>query len=103
MGFICEMCIQLNLEEQTGLIIKNELKSLKKLYNVNENCYGTRFENKSLQIFKSENISQSYYMSSEADNTIKSNITHTNNINLISIFLFVFFSISIYLSLLLCK
>jgi len=28
MGFICEMCIQLNLEEQTGLINKNELKSL---------------------------------------------------------------------------
>lgn len=103
MGFICEMCIQLNLEEQTGHIDKNELKSLKKLFNVNKNCYGTKFENKSLQIFMSDNISQSYYMSSEADNTIKSNITHTNNIiYLIPIFIIIFFSISIYLSLL-CK
>ena len=66
MGIFCEMCIKLHLEEQTtnGLAIeKKEFKS--KLFNLNENCFGTTFENKSIQIFKDETLGQSDVMSPE--------------------------------------
>ena len=56
---------QLNLEDQIGIIENKELKPLKKLFNMNENCYGTLFENKSLRVFKGEKLAHSYYMSPE--------------------------------------
>ena len=61
------MCIKLHLEEQTGnTIVENKkLKSLKKLFNMNDNCYGTLFQNNSLQIFKGEKLVQSYIESPE--------------------------------------
>jgi len=65
MAYLCEMCIQLHLEEQTGQLKKKQLNSLKKLYNMNENCYGSKFENKSLKISKGDNLAHSFYMSPE--------------------------------------
>ena len=39
-GFLCEMCIQLNLERATGKIKSQRIRSLTNMYGMNENCYG---------------------------------------------------------------
>jgi hypothetical protein len=39
-GFLCEMCIQLNLERVTGKIKSKSINSFKQMYGMNENCYG---------------------------------------------------------------
>jgi alpha-1,3-fucosyltransferase len=40
-GFLCEMCIQLNLERLTSEIKTKRINSLTKMYSMNENCYST--------------------------------------------------------------
>lgn len=65
LAFLCEMCIQLNLEEHTGVVEQKMLNEPKKLYNMNENCYGTSFENNTLKLIKGDNLAYSYYMSPE--------------------------------------
>ena len=40
-GFLCEMCIQLNLERLTSEIKTKRINSLTKMYSMNENCYGS--------------------------------------------------------------
>jgi len=66
MGFICEMCIKLNLEELTGVLQIKELKQVRKLYNKNENCNGTLFQNNSLHILAGDKLEQAYFSSPES-------------------------------------
>lgn len=64
MAFLCEMCIQLHLEDYTG-IVQKQLNSVKKLYSMNENCYGSSFQNRSILLKQGANLQHSFYMSPE--------------------------------------
>jgi len=44
MGILCEMCIQLHLEEYVGYIDRKQV-DVEELYGLNKNCYGLVKEN----------------------------------------------------------
>jgi len=65
-GFLCEMCIQLHLEEQLNEIKKQTLTNLKQIFGMEENCLGAN--NQEIAIFKylkSYSLNHSFYMHPE--------------------------------------
>ena len=63
-GFLCEMCIQLNLERATGEMKYQSIKSLENIYGLNETCYG--MNTGTFEFIKGhESLKYSYYMSVE--------------------------------------
>lgn len=65
-GYLCEMCIKLNLEENLGYVEKNELTLVKQRFGLFENCFQPKFEPEVK--FSIKNLTQliySYYMSPE--------------------------------------
>ena len=64
-GYLCEMCIELHLEDHIKLKAKT-IKNLNNLYGLNENCKGAAYD--SFNRFKYEygkNVSYSYFMAPE--------------------------------------
>ena len=61
-GFICEMCIQLNLEEKTGIIPRKTLNNMKDYFGVKNNCKGLT---KDFKFVTGENIFSYAIMSRE--------------------------------------
>jgi hypothetical protein len=64
MGILCEMCIQLHLEDQVEYVNKKRV-DVKELYNLNRNCYGLKKENKSFKYELGKNVNYAYWMSPE--------------------------------------
>ena len=64
MGILCEMCIQLHLEDQVGYI-NNKQINVTELYNLNENCYGLSKENNSFKYELGKNLYFSNIMAPE--------------------------------------
>lgn len=65
-GYLCEMCIQLNLEEKLAYVGKKSLQSAQKMYGLNENCLDVSFYTvKYLNISSLTRNIFSYYMSPE--------------------------------------
>ncbi len=64
MGYLCEMCIQLHLEDQIGYINKKQI-DVTELYNLTQNCYGLNKENNSYEYKLGQNVYFSGYMSVE--------------------------------------
>jgi len=64
MGFLCEMCIQLHLEDHVGYINKKQI-DVTELYNLNKTCYGLRKENNSFKYELGKNVYFSGYMAPE--------------------------------------
>ncbi len=66
LGFLCEMCIQLHLEDYTGIKYK-QLDNLKQMFGLKETCVQVEFDNrnKKIQLEKNHHLSYSYLMSSE--------------------------------------
>jgi hypothetical protein len=63
-GYLCEMCIQLHLEEQTKLVKRRQLTPIKELFGMEENCYGANIQQ--LTVFdylKGFNLRQMYHLS----------------------------------------
>jgi hypothetical protein len=64
MGFLCEMCIQLHLEDQVGYINKKQI-DVTELYNLNKTCYGVKRENNSFKYELGKNVKFSNFMALE--------------------------------------
>ena len=64
MGILCEMCIQLHLEDQVEFVNK-KMVDVKELYNLKRNCYGLKKENKSFNYELGKNVNYAYWMSPE--------------------------------------
>jgi len=64
MGYLCEMCIQLHLEDQIGYVGKKNLDVIK-LYNLTQNCYGLKNENNLYKYELGKNVDFSGYMNNE--------------------------------------
>jgi hypothetical protein len=65
-GYLCEMCIQLHLEEQTNILKRKQLTQLDELFGMKENCYGV--ETHALKYFnyvKGAHLTHSFYMNPE--------------------------------------
>jgi hypothetical protein len=68
MGFLCEMCLQLHLEDYLG-IKRKKLRNLKQKFGLKESCvqaiFGNSQRNNTIYLKKHHNLSYSYYMSPE--------------------------------------
>jgi hypothetical protein len=63
-GFLCEMCIQLNLERVTGHLENYAtISSLNEWYGINQTCYGKTSDN--FEFTKGLNVKHSVFMSPE--------------------------------------
>jgi hypothetical protein len=49
-GYLCDMCIKLNVEEVTGVVEKKRLESEYKLYNPHQNCYEYDVDHKNIRL-----------------------------------------------------
>ncbi|CAF1082698.1 unnamed protein product [Brachionus calyciflorus] len=66
-GYLCEMCIKLHLEEKEKTIRKKELRNLKKMFGLYENCLAPKFNENNFEL-SLVNITRdihSYFMSQE--------------------------------------
>ncbi len=61
MGYLCEMCIQLHLEDQIGYINKKQI-NVTELFDLTQNCYGLKKENNSYKYELGKNVHFSGYM-----------------------------------------
>jgi hypothetical protein len=65
-GFLCEMCIQLHLEEFTGRVKQKRLTDIRRQYGMKENCVkGELTILKELEFRTLNDSDQSFYMSDE--------------------------------------
>jgi alpha-1,3-fucosyltransferase len=65
-GYLCEMCIQLHLEEQTNALKHKELTQLNKTFGMKENCYGIQTKvYKQFNYVKGANLAHSFFMNPE--------------------------------------
>ena len=65
-GYLCEMCIKLQLEENTGIIERKQLKNMKKTFGLFENCLDINLLD--VKYYNITNLTRpiySYYMSPE--------------------------------------
>jgi len=64
-SYLCEMCIQLNLEEVAGVVKNKVLTDVVKMYNNNENCWGIDTDHS--KIVKGSNLQNLFFMSPETN------------------------------------
>jgi len=65
-GYLCEMCIQLHLEEQTNFLKRKQLTHLNELFGMKENCYGVKTQVlKHFNFVKGAHLTQMFYMNLE--------------------------------------
>jgi hypothetical protein len=65
-GFLCEMCIQLHLEDMLGQVKQKQLVDLKEKFGLNENCKKGRVEpNGRYDINQVGNLNHTFFMSKE--------------------------------------
>lgn len=66
-GYLCEMCIKLNLEENLGIVEYKQLVDLKKMFGLFQTCLDASFIN--VQYFNITKLTRniySYFMSPES-------------------------------------
>ncbi len=49
-GYLCDMCIGLNVEEVTGVVEKRRLESVYEMYNPHQNCYEYDVDHKNIKL-----------------------------------------------------